>query len=49
MRFDDFLQEACPPLDLEWRKYRRRAARHRVNARLAGIGDNIPDRLSWLQ
>ena len=38
MRFDDFLQEACPPLDLEWRKYRRRAARHRVNARLEELG-----------
>lgn len=38
MRFDDFLQRACPPLDLEWRKYRRRAARHRVNARLQELG-----------
>jgi chemotaxis protein methyltransferase CheR len=34
MTFDDFLREACPPLDLEWRKYRRRAARHRVLARM---------------
>jgi len=32
--FDAFLQEACPPLDLEWRKYRRRTARHRIDARL---------------
>lgn len=34
MRFDEFLKLACPPLDLNWRKYRRRAARHRVNARM---------------
>lgn len=34
MRFDDFLHLVCPPLDLNWRKYRRRAARHRVNARM---------------
>lgn len=38
MRFDDFLQEACPPLDLEWRKYRRRAARHRIDKRLKELG-----------
>lgn len=38
MQFDEFLKEACPPLDLEWRKYRRRAARHRVNDRIAKLG-----------
>lgn len=38
MTFDEFLREACPPLDLEWRKYRRRAARHRVEARLRELG-----------
>jgi chemotaxis methyl-accepting protein methylase len=38
MRYDDFLRKACPPLDLEWRKYRRRAARHRLNARIAELG-----------
>jgi chemotaxis methyl-accepting protein methylase len=40
MSFDDFLKEVCPPLDLEWRKYRRRAARHRVEARLKELGLN---------
>lgn len=38
MTFDEFLKAACPPLDLEWRKYRRRAARHRVEARLRELG-----------
>ncbi len=38
MHFDHFLQRACPPLALEWRKYRRRAARHRLQARLAELG-----------
>lgn len=38
MHFDEFLRRACPPLDLEWRKYRRRAARHRVLARMAQLG-----------
>jgi chemotaxis methyl-accepting protein methylase len=38
MTYDEFLQAACPPLDLEWRKYRRRAARHRIEARLRELG-----------
>ncbi len=38
MHFDDFLKKACPPLNLEWRKYRRRAARHRVNDRIKELG-----------
>lgn len=38
MTFDRFLQEACPGLDLVWRKYRRRSARHRVDARLVELG-----------
>ena len=38
MTFDRFLQNACPGLDLEWRKYRRRSARHRVDARLQKLG-----------
>jgi chemotaxis methyl-accepting protein methylase len=38
MRYDDFLRKACPSLDLEWRKYRRRAARHRVNERIEELG-----------
>lgn len=38
MTFDEFLREACPPLDLEWRRYRRRAARHRVRGRILELG-----------
>jgi chemotaxis methyl-accepting protein methylase len=47
MRFDQFLKEACPPLDLEWRKYRRRAARHRVEERMAELG--LPDYAAYLE
>jgi chemotaxis protein methyltransferase CheR len=36
--FDEFLQQACPPLELAWRKYRRRSARHRVDRRLRELG-----------
>jgi chemotaxis protein methyltransferase CheR len=47
LTFDRFLQDACPPLDLEWRKYRRRSARHRVDARLRELGiDNYFDYLA---
>ena len=38
MDFDSFLRAACPSLDLQWRKYRRRAARHRVRARMEELG-----------
>jgi chemotaxis protein methyltransferase CheR len=38
MHFDGFLRQACPPLGLEWRKYRRRSARHRVLARMEELG-----------
>jgi chemotaxis protein methyltransferase CheR len=38
VHFDAFLKRACPPLDLDWRKYRRRSARHRVLARMAELG-----------
>lgn len=38
MHFDAFLKQACPPLELDWRKYRRRAARHRVMARMEELG-----------
>jgi chemotaxis methyl-accepting protein methylase len=34
LEYDAFLREACPPLDLAWRKYRRRAARRRVRDRI---------------
>ncbi len=46
MDFDRFLQHACPPLDLDWRKYRRRAARHRINHRMSEL--NIGDYPSYL-
>lgn len=50
MTFDEFLKAACPPLDLEWRKYRRRAARHRVQARLRALGcDGFAGYLEWLR
>jgi chemotaxis protein methyltransferase CheR len=38
VQFDAFLKRACPPRDLDWRKYRRRSARHRVLARMAELG-----------
>ena len=46
MEFDSFLQQACPPLGLQWRKYRRRAARHRIDRRLKELG--IVDYTSYL-
>lgn len=45
--FDQFLQEVCPPLDLEWRRYRRRSARHRVEARMRELG--LADYASYLE
>ena len=36
--FDGFLREACPSLDLDWRRYRRRDSRRRVERRLRGLG-----------
>lgn len=47
MNFDGFLQQACPSLGLEWRKYRRRAARHRIDRRMKELG--IPDYSSFLE
>lgn len=38
MHFDAFLKQICPRLGLDWRKYRRRAARHRVQKRMAELG-----------
>jgi len=38
--FDGFLQKICPLLDLQWRKYRRRSARHRIDARIKDLGLN---------
>jgi chemotaxis protein methyltransferase CheR len=34
MTFDEFLRSVCPKYDLNWRKYRRRSARHRILARM---------------
>lgn len=44
--YDAFLKEACPPLDLAWRKYRRRAARRRVRDRINELG--LADYQSYL-
>jgi chemotaxis methyl-accepting protein methylase len=46
MEYDAFLKEACPPLDLAWRKYRRRAARRQVRARIKELG--LTDYQSYL-
>ena len=46
MDFDRFLRHACPPLCLDWRKYRRRAARHRIIRRMGEL--NIYDYPSYL-
>ena len=40
MNYDAFLQHICPRLDLNWRKYRRRAARHRLHARMTELRVN---------
>ncbi len=50
MRFDQFLKIACPPLGLQWRKYRRAAARHGVDRRLQELGlADYPGYLEYLQ
>ncbi len=38
MTFDEFLRSVCPKFDLNWRKYRRRSARHRVSERMRELG-----------
>ena len=38
MGFDRFLREAAPLEGLEWRKYRRRSARHWVEWRMEVLG-----------
>ncbi|HOP39977.1 MAG TPA: protein-glutamate O-methyltransferase CheR [Geobacteraceae bacterium] len=38
MNFDRFLQKACPLFNLEWRKFRRRSARHRIERRMKELG-----------
>lgn len=50
MGFDEFLREACRPLDLQWRKYRRRGARHRILSRMSRLGiDEYAAYLSYLR
>lgn len=50
MTFDEFLRKACPPRDLEWRKYRRRPARRRVAERMRELGlEKWDDYLELLQ
>lgn len=50
LRYDEFLKEACPPLELEWRTYRRRAARRRVLERMGELGlSRYQDYLKVLQ
>lgn len=47
MRFDQLLKEICPSLDMEWRKYRRRAARHAIERRMSEL--NLKDYAAYLQ
>jgi chemotaxis methyl-accepting protein methylase len=44
--FDAFLQQACPPRDLAWRKYRRRSARRHVDERMRSLG--LPSYAAYL-
>lgn len=36
--FDEFLKEICPPFELDWRKFRRHAARRHLDERLKQLG-----------
>ncbi len=47
MRYNEFLKSACPSLDLEWRKYRRREARRRIEARIQQLG--LADYAAYLE
>ncbi len=47
MHYHQFLKQACPPLDLEWRKYRRRDARRRIEKRIRELG--LADYAAYLQ
>lgn len=50
MHFDEFLREACGPIDLDWRKYRRKAARRRVLERVRQLGlAGLDDYLHYLR
>ncbi|GAB6059625.1 CheR family methyltransferase [Desulfonatronum parangueonense] len=48
--FDRFLRSACPGLDLNWRKYRRKGARRRVDDRIRELGlSGYDEYLDYLQ
>lgn len=47
LSFDEFLKGACPALDLNWRKYRRRSVRKRVECRMKEL--DICDFASYLE
>lgn len=47
MRFNEFLKVACPEQELAWRKYRRREARRRVEARMQQLA--LPDYAAYLE
>lgn len=47
MTFDEFLKAAAGPLEMDWRKYRRRAARRHVEERLEELG--LPDFSAYLE
>ena len=50
LTFDQFLREICPALDLEWRKYRRRSAKHRIDARMKELSfTNYQDYLAYVR
>ena len=38
LTFDEFLKRACPSLDLDWRRYRRRESRRRTRDRIHELG-----------
>jgi len=49
LTFDQFLKAACPALGLNWRKYRRRCSRRRVESRMRELGvDGFGDYLGLM-
>lgn len=47
MRYHEFLKRVCPPHELAWRKYRRREARRRIEARIQVLG--LADYAAYLE
>lgn len=47
MRYHEFLKRVCPANDLAWRKYRRREARRRIEARIQQLC--LPDYAAYLE